>query len=210
MKNNINKALNWRYATKTFDSSKKISNEDWSVIEESLIQSPSSFGLQPWKFLVITNPEVRKELTPHSWHQSQVEDCSHFLVICAKKEISQSYVEEYIESAASIRDLPVSSFEDYKIRINHNMELKGKDKINYTARQAYIALGFSMFTASLLEIDACPMEGFFPEEYNRILQIDAQYTAVVACAFGFRSKQDKYSNLKKVRFDKTKLIEYIS
>ena len=210
MKSELKQAIHWRYATKIFDKDKKISPEDWGMIEEALIYSPSSFGLQPWKFLIITNHEVRKKLTPHSWNQSQVEDCSHFVVFCAKKEITNNNVENYIERMAKVREMPASSFEEYKMKINHSMELKGKDKLPYTSRQVYIALGNAMNVASLLKIDTCAMEGFFPEEYNSILNIDKEYTAVVACAFGFRSEADKYAKLKKVRFEKSKLIEYFN
>jgi len=154
--------LQWRYATKQFDSTKIIDSKTWQSIEDSLILTPSSFGLQPWKFVVVTNKEIKEKLREHSWGQPQVTDCSHFVILCATEAITKE-------------------------------------------NQVYIALGQLMATAAALEIDACPMEGISPTEYDKIIEIDG-YKTVVACAMGFRHSEDKYAELAKVRFSKDELI----
>ena len=206
---NVSSALNWRYAVKKFDSQKKIDEKNWNKLEEALILTPSSYGLQPWKFYIITNLELRQKLTAHSWNQKQVEDCSHLVVFAAKTIMTESYIQDYLATQAQLRQVPVESFDGYKKMMIGDL-INGPRSTwikEWAARQVYIALGNFMTTAALLGIDTCPMEGIQPTEYDKLLGIsDSGYQTVVACPAGYRSSEDKYQLAKKVRFDKSKMI----
>ena len=154
----ISEALSWRYATKKFDTTKQISDVDWRTLEESLKLAPSSYGLQPWKFLVVQNKNLRKELRTVTWGQSQVEDASHYVVITTLKNLDKNYIERYIEQITNVRGVSLESLSAYKETMIGNL-LNGPRNatIKYWAqRQAYIAMGFLMETAALLKIDAFP------------------------------------------------------
>jgi len=199
----------WRYAVKKFDSSKKIDSKTWNILEQSLILTPSSYGLQPWKFHVITNQQLKEQLTQHSWKQKQVEECSHLAVFTIKKQIDEKYIQEYINSIVETRNTPPESLEGYKKMMSMDLVSGARSQWikEWAARQAYIALGNFMTTAALLGVDTCPMEGIIPDEYDKLLNITAtDYQTVVACPAGYRSAEDKYQNAKKVRFNKNKII----
>jgi nitroreductase len=196
--------LQWRYAVKKFDPSKKISEADWFVLEESLRLAPSSYGLQPWKFIVVQDPKIRAALTPVSWNQTQVEDCSHYVVLATLTKIEVAYVEKFVAKIGQVRELDVASLENYKNLMVSDLVNGPRSAIVqwWSQRQSYIAMGMLMETAALLDIDACPLEGIEPAAYDRILQLEGSgYAAVAAVALGYRSLEDKYQLLKKVRFD---------
>ncbi len=202
-KQDLIKQLEWRYAVKKFDFQKKISKDDWAVIEKSLVLTPSSYGLQPWKFILVQNPEIRKKLTPHSWNQSQVEDCSHYIVIANKINLDQKYIEDFIALNSKTRGIPSEKLEGYKkMMIGNLLHGDGKDRlIEWAARQCYIALGNLMTTVAVMGIDACPMEGIDPIKYDEILELEGSgYKTCVACAIGYRSAEDFYAKMAKVRF----------
>jgi len=201
-------SLRWRYATKAFDPQQTIPEKTWSAIEDSLVLTPSSFGLQPWHFLVITNDEIKAELLPHSWNQTQVTECSHYVVLAAKTQIGEAEIQEWVDRITEIRGDSPASLNGYREMMSGFMTQMNADEIRNWARlQTYIALGQLMTTAAALGIDACPMEGFVPPEYDRILDLPAKgLTASVACALGYRDKDDKYADLAKVRFEKKALV----
>ncbi len=204
--------LQWRYAVKKFDAAKKINSEDWSTIEQALVLSPSSYGLQPWKFLIVQDPEMRKKLTPVSWGQPQVEDCSHFVVLTAKQNLDETYIQKHIQRIADVRKVPLESVLPYKERIMKDLITGPRKSVReeWAARQVYIALGHLMACAALLQIDACPMEGIEPPQYDEILGLRGSgYGTSVACALGYRSTQDKYAQTAKVRFDKKDVIQVV-
>jgi nitroreductase len=201
--------LQWRYAVKKFDPSKKISEADWFVLEESLRLAPSSYGLQPWKFIVVQDPKIRAALTPVSWNQTQVEDCSHYVVLATLTKIEVAYVEKFVAKIAQVRELDVASLENYKNLMVSDLVNGPRSAIVqwWSQRQSYIAMGMLMETAALLDIDACPLEGIEPAAYDRILQLEGSgYASVAAVALGYRSLEDKYQLLKKVRFDRDDVI----
>jgi nitroreductase len=204
--------LQWRYATKVFDSTRIISLETWKALEETLVLTPSSYGLQPWKFFVITNHEMKSRLRSHSWNQAQVVDCSHYVVFASIKNIDEAHIDRHLDRAAKIRGLPVESLKTYRgMMVNDIVEgPRGQVCDEWAARQAYIALGNFMTAAALLYVDTCPMEGFVPLEYDKILGLEPRgLTATVCCAAGYRSASDKYAAMAKVRFDAAELIERI-
>ena len=170
------KQLKWRYAVKKFDASKKIPDSVWQVLEQSLVLSPSSFGLQPWKFYVIRNPELRQQLLPHSWGQEQVVDASHLVVLAIKKDVDEAEVDLYVSRMAQVQQVPVEKLEKFGEMVKGFLnDPPFPFEVNsWSARQVYIALGFLMTCAAMLEIDTCPMEGFVPSEYDRILDLPAK------------------------------------
>ncbi|MNK11970.1 putative NAD(P)H nitroreductase YfkO [compost metagenome] len=208
----INEALNWRYATKKFDTSKKISALDWKVLQNALTMAPSSYGLQPFKFFVVENPEVREKLKASSWNQGQVTDASHYVVFAAKEKLDEEFIQKYINRIAEVRGVSQESLDGFKSSMVEAL-IKGpcaKTIDSWAQRQAYISMGFLMETAALLNIDACPMEGFDPQSYDKILNLEGTgWKTVSTVALGYRHPDDAYQNLKKVRFSDETLIEYV-
>ena len=196
-------ALNWRYAVKVFDPARKISPLEWGVLEETLRLTPSSYGLQPWKFIPVANPETRARLKEASWSQSQVTDASHYLVIASKEKITSEDVSRFIQSTAKVRGVPAESLSRYGDLISGDLVTGPRAaKIEaWSQRQCYIAMGFSLLAAANLGIDTCPMEGIDPGAYDSILGLAGSgYRTLAGIAFGYRSDSDKYANAPKVRY----------
>jgi nitroreductase len=204
--------LQWRYATKKFDSSKEIPADVWEALENGLVLTPSSFGVQPWKFFVVKNPEIRQKLLEHSWKQAQVVDASHLVVFAIKKDINATDVDRMIEATANIRQVPLESLQGFSNVVKGFLDKPPYplDLNEWSIRQVYIALGQFMTSAALLGIDTCPMEGFNPSQYDAILGLtDTDYRSVVVCPAGYRAEDDKYATLPKVRYAKEEVISYI-
>lgn len=202
-------ALRWRYATKQFDASKKIPDATWSAIEESLALTPSCFGLQPWKFIVVRDPAVRSLLLADSWNQPQVTDASHFVVLAARTDLAAADVDAWISRLAEVQGKPEESLAQLKGMICGFAEkMSDEDRRAWNIRQVYIALGQLMTTAAVLGIDTCPMEGISPTGYDRVLGLEySGYATAVACALGYRSGDDKYATMPKARFALEKVID---
>ncbi len=197
------RSLQWRYATKGFDPIKKISESDWAALEQSLVLAPSSFGLQPWKFVVVQDLALRKEIRAAAWDQSQVEDASHLVVLCAKEQVVRADVEAFIARTAAVRGVTPESLLGYRDMILGFIASPppGFELSQWAVRQVYIALGFFLSTAAYLGLDACPMEGFSPQRVTEILGLEKEgFQAVVMAAAGYRSSEDAYATAAKVRF----------
>ncbi|AHZ86386.1 Putative NAD(P)H nitroreductase [Bdellovibrio bacteriovorus] len=207
----IQDALEWRYATKKYDATKKISDADWTTLRNSLTLAPSSYGVQPWKFLVIENPDVRNQLKPVSWNQTQVTDASHYVVFLYKEKMNADFVQKFINRVAEVRSAPLEALDGYKNMLIENLVKAPEEKIRvWSQRQAYIAMGFLLQTAALLKIDATPMEGFDPAAYDKILGLEGSgWKTVATVALGYRHQEDALQNQKKVRFTEDDLIQYI-
>ena len=203
-------ALNWRYATKVFDPARKVSDADLKTLMESLVLTPSSFGLQPYRFLVVTDPAVRARLREASWGQSQVTDCSHLVIFLARRQMTEADVDHYVQRIAQVRgDLP-ENLAGYRGMMVGTLVTGPRSATvpEWAARQAYIALGQFMASAALLGLDTCPMEGLDPKQYDEILGLDGTpFHTVVACPVGYRAESDKYASLAKVRFPAEELVE---
>ena len=203
-------ALRWRYATKKFDPAKKIDASTWAGLEETLILTPTSYGMQPVKFLVLNDPALRAQLVPVSWGQTQPADCSHFVVMAARAQNTEADVTHYIARMAEVRGMAAEALDGFKNVLLGDVVHgpRGNVALEWATRQAYIALGNFMTSAALLGVDTCPMEGFEPAKYDEILGLPAQgFRAVVACPAGYRAADDKYAALPKVRFPANELIE---
>ncbi len=205
-------ALHWRYATKAFDPARKIPAETWTALENSLVLSASSFGLQPYRFVVVNDRAMRERLLPHAWGQTQITDASHLVIFAARTSVNAAEIEGFIARIAATRGVPVESLGGYKGMMSGMLLSEGFQPFapHWAARQAYIALGNLLTSAALLGVDACPMEGFVPAEFDRILDLPSQgLTAVVACTLGYRSSEDKYAALAKVRAPKAELLKTV-
>lgn len=200
----------WRYATKKYDPTKKLSASDWMMIEKAIQYSPSSYGLQPYQFLRIEKPELREKLKAASWNQTQVTDASHFLVATTKSKITEDDVDRFIHLTAKTRGFPPENMKDYRnMMVNHVVKSFTPDQaLSWSRRQVYIAIGFILQTAALLKIDATPMEGLDTNAYDDILGLKSTgYQSVAAVALGYRHPNDDYQKAAKVRFQKDELIQ---
>lgn len=204
-------ALRWRYATKMFDPAKKIPDETWAALEESLILTPSSFGLQPWKFLVIRDQALKDSLVQHAWNQRQVADCSHLVVMCCHRQMPESHIDANIERMIEVRGGTAEALAGFKKMVagfRNGAEQHGwLDE--WAKLQSYIALGQFMTAAAVLKIDTCPMEGFVAAKFDEALGLHGgDYTTAVLCPAGYRHEDDKYAVLPKVRFEAKDVIEH--
>jgi nitroreductase len=204
--------LNWRYATKQFDPQRKISAADWNTLESALQLSASSGGLQPWKFIVVTDPAVRAKLQPASYGQPQIVNASHLVVFAAINNFNEAHVDAHLQNVSKIQGAPIEALAPYRAMLVGGI-VKSQDETarNAWARnQTYIALGFLLASAALLGIDACPMEGFDRAQYDEILGLKAKGLASsVIATVGYRLPADKAANGPKVRFPKEQSFIHI-
>lgn len=207
----IIEGLNWRYATKKFDPDRKISEENVNTLLEALRLSASSMGLQPYEFIHVKNRAIREQLKEHSYGQTQITDASDMIVFAAKTSISIGYIEEFARQEAALRNRneeqiirKIESTQDY-------VSKKNSDEIfNWNSKQTYIALGTLLSTAAMLRVDACPMEGFKGEEYDRILQLERlNLRSLAVVTLGYRSSEDSYAAQPKFRFTQDRIIKTI-
>ena len=201
--------LNWRYATKQFDPHRPISPETWAALEESLVLTPSSFGLQPWKFLVVTDSATRERLVPASWGQRQVADASHLVVFAVKSNFGEADIDAYLNRIVAVRGGSREALGGYRDMMVGSL-MQNRDDLgrkSWATNQTYIALGNFLTSAALLGVDACPLEGIEPAKYDEILGLKAQgFTTAVAAAAGYRAAGDKYAAAKKVRYPKDEVL----
>jgi nitroreductase len=195
--------LKWRYAAKKFDPARKIAPDLWAQLEQAAIYAPSSFGLQPWTFVVVTDPEVRKKLHPVSYNQPQILDASHLVVFAAKDPPTPADVEAHVRRTAEVRDEPVEALDGLRKGLLGSLaRMDAVQAHRWAARQTYIALGFFLSAAAMMGVDACPMEGFHPEKYDEILGLKEKgLGAVVLATAGYRAADDKYAGAAKSRFE---------
>jgi nitroreductase len=208
----IENALKWRYATKRFDPARQIPDAEWQLLQQSLRLAPSSFGLQPWQFIVVSNPELRAKLQEHSWNQPQIVEASKLVVITSAKAIADEEIDSFINFTATTRGMAASDLAGYRQMIAQFV--KNKRETNtleaWTTKQAYIALGFLMSSAAMMGIDTCPIEGISPPNYDEILGLNStQFSTRVVCALGYRSSGDNYAMAAKVRYPLNQVIREI-
>lgn len=198
---NFIKNANWRYATKKFDASKKVSNEDLETLKEAIRLSASSYGLQPYKVFIIDNPELRAKLQPAAWNQAQIVDASQVIVFANIVDFGDEQIDNYIKNLTTTRGIELSSVQGYadfmKMKIN---PLSKEEKNTWTSKQTYLALGNLLNAAAELKIDVTPMEGFEPEKVNEILGLnELGLNASIIATIGYRHEEDMTQNFAKVR-----------
>lgn len=202
-------ALNWRYAAKRFDPTRRLDDATWQALEQSLLLTPSSYGLQPWKFYVIQDEAIKAKLPEISWNQQQPKDCSHMVVLAARRTMDAAYVDRFIESLVSQRGLLPGAMDGYRKILVATIE-RMDTHLDWNSRQVYIALGQLMVAAAMLRVDTCPMEGIVHSQYDELLGLSGtDYTTVVGCAVGYRHAEDKQQAASKVRFTAGELVVHI-
>ncbi|MEN9489136.1 MAG: hypothetical protein RL494_1401 [Bacteroidota bacterium] len=192
---------NWRYATKKFDTTKKVSPQDLETLKEAIRLSSSSYGLQLYKIILVENTTIREKLQPASWGQTQIVDASHLIVFANQTHIGNPEIDSYLKNVSQTRNMPIDALSGYgdfmKSKIN---SLPEEAKNVWTAKQTYLALGNLLNAAAELKIDVTPMEGFDAKEYNEILGLDKlNLNAAVVAAVGYRHEEDATQHYKKVR-----------
>ena len=200
-------SLAWRYAVKLFDENKKVPRETLFQLLDAARLSASSYGLQPWKFFVVEDNAIREELRGHSWNQPQITQCSALVVIASKSVTTAQDIESFISTLSQERHQPIDSLKGYKdILLSSLPNLSAE----WAARQTYIALGHLLAASAIARVDSCPMEGFDPQAYDRILNLPSfGYNARVLCALGYRDVRDKYADAKKVRWSMDDVVKFL-
>jgi len=205
-------ALRWRYATKKFDPDRIIPDDIWAALEDALVLTPSSFGLQPWKFIVVKNPALRARLVAASWNQTQTVEASHFVVFARHHNLPESELDRYVDRVSTITSTPVEKLAGLRgMMAGFCQKARQENWLNpWADRQVYIALGSFMTSAATLGIDTCPMEGLDPGQYDDILGLkDSGYNTVVACAAGYRAADDAYATRPKVRYPAAEVVMHL-
>jgi len=195
--------LQWRYATKKFDRNKKLSRTKIELLKNAFNLTATSYGLQPIKLLIIENQEIKDNLVAHSWGQKQVSDASHILVFCIENVINKAYIKEYYDRVKDIRKTPNEILQKYEDFLIEDFNKKSVEEINdWATKQAYLAMGNLLTVCALAEIDACPMEGFIPGEYDKVLGLNERgLKSVLVMPVGYRAEDDIFADMKKVRKD---------
>lgn len=205
---NIIDSLNWRYATKKFDSSKKLSDEQLNTLKQAFNLTATSFGLQPIKLLVISNSELKEKLVPLCYYQEQVAQASHVLAICIEKSTTTADINAYFDLEKEIRGTKEEIISKFRHQLIEMYENKSEEEIQQSAVfQAYIALGNLLTVCAVEKIDSCPMEGFIPKKVDELLKLDEiNLESVLLLPVGYRAKDDITNGLKKVRKSLNKTI----
>jgi nitroreductase len=206
-------AFKWRYATKKYDSTKKVDQVLIDKIVEATRLAPTSSGLQPFEVFVITNQELKNKIAILSHGQQIVADCSHLLVFAAWDNYTEKRIDGIFALTAAGREQPADRYKEYTDRLK-SMYLDRPAEVNFvhTARQAYIAFGFAIAEAASLKVDATPMEGFLNEELDKLLRLGEKgLKSVTLLPVGYRDEaNDWLVNLNKVRHPKEKFITEIA
>ena len=207
----LNKLLSFRYACKSFDADKELSLETKDALLQSLPMTPSSFGMQLWKFFIIEDPAIRQQLKEVSWGQTQVTDSDFHIVFAVETTFDEARIDKWVDLMAEIQDTPAESANGLRGAIKgFTADWTDEKKQEWAKLQSYIALGQFMTSAALLEVDTCPMEGIDHAAYDEILGLKAKgYTTAVACSVGYRSPEDKYASAPKARFPYDEMIEVV-
>lgn len=210
MESILNK-LNWRYATKKFDSSKKLSKKDLDTLLDAARLTASSYGLQPYHIFSVEDMSIREKLKEASWGQSQITDASHILILANNPSFDGELVDTYIDKIVDVRAIERKDLAGYEQMMKGSLlNLPDEIKSAWTAKQAYIVLGNLLTIAAEMEIDTCPMEGFDYKQYDEILGLtEKNLTSAIVLAVGYRSEEDETQHYTKVRYSKEKLITHI-
>lgn len=207
MSNTI-KQLQWRYATKKFDPTKKLSAEKLDILKESFNLTATSFGLQPLKLVVLSNSEIREKLVRFTYNQSQIRDASHVLIFCIEKEIDREFILDHFKRVEGTRNTPRKILEPFEKELIRSFTEKSSSQIrDWMINQLYLTLGALLTVCAVEKIDSCPMEGFEPEKYDELLGLDKKgLQSVIVLPVGYRDESDFFINLKKVRRGVNELV----
>ena len=206
--NDILEGMKWRAAINKFDTAKKLTDDQIKKLMETVFLTPSSFGLQPWRFLVVTNPEIRAQLQVAGYNQPKIAEASHLVVFAVEKIVDDKLVDKYMASVGKIRGMAPEALKGYADMIKGSIAGRTPEQnVEWATRQVYIALGTLVAAGAVEGIDVAPMEGFDPKKFDEILGLDKLgLSAVVIAAVGFRSADDPVSKMPKVRYSKDELM----
>ncbi len=204
----IIESLNWRYAVKKFDPDHKLTSDQLKVLTEAFNLTATSYGLQPLRLVVVSDQEKKEQLVAASMNQTQVRDASHVLVICVEKEVKAPYVDSYFNRVKNLRETPETILKPFRETLKEKFDTQAETETRQWAiNQAYLALGNLLTVCALEHIDACPMEGFVPGQYDELLQLDEfGVTSVLVLPVGYRATDDMFADFKKVRRSTTDTI----
>ena len=205
---NITEAMKWRYATKKFDIDRKVDDQTFDMLLEALRLSPSSYGLQPWKFIIVRNKELREKISIVAHGQPQITEASHLVIFAVKKIIDDKLVDDYINFVSKERSVDISKLDGLSSMIKGSFSGKTDVELkSWATHQVYLAMGVLLTSCAFSSIDACPMEGFDSLKVDEILglsDLDLESRSIIAV--GFRSKDDSSVLYKKVRFHKEEVF----
>lgn len=198
---NIIEQLRWRYATKKFDSTRKLEEAQIEMLKEAFNLTAHSFGLQPVKLVVLSDQDKKEELLPHAFGQQQVTDASHLLVFCIEKVIDEEFIRSYFDKVKAVRNTSEEVLKPYRDFLIADFNKKTSKEIEAWAKnQAYLALGNLLTVCAVEAIDACPMEGFLPGKFDKVLELGQEgLKSVLIMPVGYRAEDDEFSAMEKVR-----------
>lgn len=198
----IIESLKWRYAVKSFDPNKRLSSSQVDRIKDGLQLTPTSMGLQLMQFIIIENQDLKNQIVPFAYNQKQVADCSHLLVLCRKTHVQEDDITTFVGRTGKVRELENQhpTLQSYEKMLRNSLNLSMEQQQVWMENQVYIALGNLLSVCAAEKIDSCPMEGFNRVQLDEFLGLpDKNLNAVVMCPIGYRSNEDKYSRVAKVR-----------
>ena len=213
-------SLKWRYATKKFDTDKKVSDADIATLKEAIQLTPSSYGFQLYKVIVVTDQKMKDKLYKESYYQSQIRDCSHLFIFCSYKNVESKHIDEFIDLMEEGRQQDDERGYVDKVKSKAKIMLYGtiakadigrRDKaeaLNWMQKQCYLAVSQLMVACADMRIDSCPFEGFSTEAYDKILDLgDRNLTSTVLLPVGYRTEDDRHQFRNKVRKPIDRLFE---
>jgi len=208
MSSNTIEKLQWRYATKRFDSSKKLSAEKLNILKETFNLTATSYGLQPLKMVVVSNQDIKEKLMPFTYNQPQIRDASHVLVLCVETQIDASFIVDHFKRVEGTRNTPREILEPFEKNLMQTFSEKESHEIReWMVNQLYLTLGALLTVCAVEKVDSCPMEGFEPEKYDALLGLDKiGLQSVIVLPVGYRDESDFFINLQKVRRGVEELI----
>ena len=206
--NNILDALEWRYAVKKFDDKASLTEQQILEVKKVFNLSASSYGLQPYKMIVVQNPELKEKLVPASFGQQQISQSAAILVFAVRTDFGMDYIDQFFKDMSTKRQIPLENLEGYKNFMKGSFANKSEDEISsWATKQVYLTIGHMLASLAALQIDACPMEGLDPQAYDKILDLDAkQLKTIIAMPIGVRAPDDASATALKVRKDLSDII----
>lgn len=207
-KTSLVESLEWRYATKKFDSSQRVTDEHIDQLKQAINLAATSYGLQPFRVLVVTDQATKEKLKEAAYGQSQMTDASHVFVFAHKLDISDEYVDDYMNRIAQTRNVSIEKLQGFGNTIKGSIKGKSTEDIReWNRRQAYIGLGHLLVAAADIRVDVCPMEGFDAQQVDEILGLpEMGLSTAVAAPVGFRSEDDSLQSATKVRLPQEELF----
>ncbi len=206
--NNILDALEWRYAVKKFDDKASLTEQQILEVKNAFNLSASSYGLQPYKMIVVQNPDLKEKLVPASYGQKQISQSAALLVFAVRTDFGLDYIDQYFEDMSVKRQIPLENLEGYKNFMKGSFANKSQEEIwSWSVKQVYLTMGHMLASLAAMKIDACPMEGIDTNAYDKILDLEPkQLKTIVAMQIGVRATDDATASALKVRKDLSEII----